>query len=248
MNKKHKKSPENIKGLITKKQQIVIVSILAAIVSLIFLTRAGAIPNYLGLDFLCTGETVKNLPPEHMRLDKPVIYLYPLSDQFTQVKLSIDGKLSFTYPNYENGWSVIAHPDGKITDLKNGGEYSYLFWEGIMKPNYDMTTGFVVRGSDTLKFLQTTLVNLGLAPSEYNDFIVYWVPKMQDNKYNLIHFATKVEYDDRVVLNVTPKPDSILRVFMVTKKLEKEINVASQKISPFERRGFTVVEWGGTSL
>jgi hypothetical protein len=47
---------------------------------------------------------------------------------------------------------------------------------------------------------------------------------------------------------ITPKPDSELRVFMVYKPLKKKIDLPEQKLQPFERRGFTVVEWGGSKV
>lgn len=70
---------------------------------------------------------------------------------------------------------------------------------------------------------------------------------MKDNKYNLVHFADK-EYTDTAPLSITPKPDSILRVFMVFKPLDKEIEVIPQEIKSFDRTGFSVIEWGGTEL
>ncbi|MEI7690748.1 MAG: hypothetical protein WCI63_03935 [bacterium] len=70
---------------------------------------------------------------------------------------------------------------------------------------------------------------------------------MENNKYNLIHFAEE-EYTDSAKLTVTPSPDSILRVFMVFKPLDSYQDITPQKIKPFERKGFTVVEWGGTKL
>jgi len=98
-----------------------------------------------------------------------------------------------------------------------------------------------------VKFLQETLSRLGLTPKEYNEFIVYWYPKMKDNTYNLIHFAEK-EYTNIAPLTIIPKPDSLLRVFMVFKPLDKAVEVKPQEIKPFVRNGFTVVEWGGTEL
>ena len=89
---------------------------------------------------------------------------------------------------------------------------------------------------------------MGITPKEYNEFIVYWMPKMQDNRYNLIHFASKEGYDDHARLTIEPKPDSILRVFMAYKRLEEKREVKAQEIKPFVRNGFTVVEWGGTEL
>ncbi|MDD3302679.1 MAG: hypothetical protein PHN31_03910 [Candidatus Gracilibacteria bacterium] len=97
------------------------------------------------------------------------------------------------------------------------------------------------------EFLQEKLAQIGLTPKEYNEFIVYWYPKMQNNKYNLIHFAGK-EYTDSAPLEITPKPDSILRVFMVYKPLKEYITIPEQKISTFERKGFSVIEWGGSEL
>ncbi|MEI6581137.1 MAG: hypothetical protein WCO07_03135 [bacterium] len=192
-----------------------------------------------------------SLDPDYGIAYKPVIYLYPITTEKIQVQLDYKGTLIADYPPYDmaqKGWTVTAFPDGKIIG-SDGREYSYLFWEGEPKfnPDYDLTTGFVVKGQDTVKFLQETLSRLGLTPKEYNEFIVYWYPKMKDNTYNLIHFAEK-EYTNIAPLTIIPKPDSLLRVFMVFKPLDKAVEVKPQEIKPFVRNGFTVVEWGGTEL
>lgn len=77
------------------------------------------------------------------------------------------------------------------------------------------------------------------------NMIVYWLPILQENKYYLIHFAGE-EYDNYAKLQISPQPDSILRVMMVYKPLNKFIKVEEQILEPFDRKGFTVVEWGGT--
>lgn len=180
--------------------------------------------------------------------DKPVIYLYPSQAQDVSVKLHFDGNVFATYPDYNNGWQVTAHPDGRI--VSDGAEYSYLFWEGYpsSERKYDWTTGFVVKGSETREFLQEKLAEIGLTPKEYNEFIVYWYPKMQDNEYNLIHFANYDEYDKYAELEIAPKPDSVLRVFMVYKPIDEPVDVTPQSFAEFHRNGFTVVEWGGSEL
>lgn len=184
---------------------------------------------------------------------KPVIYLYPTSSIDVNVKLSYDGGL-ITYPRYDDvkGWNVTANPDGTLKNKADNKEYSYLFWEGIpnKESEYDMNTGFVVKGKDIDSFLQDKLAKLGLTPKEYNEFIVFWYPKLMNNKYNIIHFATKGEYDDKAKLSISPKPDSVLRVFMVAKGVNdiSNLKVKEQEIKPFVRNGFTVVEWGGTEL
>ena len=161
------------------------------------------------------------------------------------------GEIYSSYPTYNSeikGWNVTAFPDGKIINKADNREYSYLFWEGKnANVKYDLSKGFVVEGKDTMNFLQEKLAKIGLTPKEYNEFIVYWLPKMQDNKYNLIHFAGK-EYTDIAKLEVTPKPDSVLRVFMVYKSLKEKIDVKAQETMPFVRKGFSVVEWGGSEL
>lgn len=179
--------------------------------------------------------------------DKPVIYLYPTKEQIVNVKLDFKGDLTCTYPAYKDGWKIKAQPNGTLTNSTDGREYSYLYWEGTSHTKYDMSKGFVVKGSDTEKFLQEKLAYIGLTPREYNEFIVYWLPIMQYNKYNLITFAGK-EYENIAELEISPKPESILRVMMVFKPLNKYKEVEPQELKPFVREGFTVVEWGGTEL
>lgn len=177
-------------------------------------------------------------------LDKPVIYLYPTEKTDVSVELKLNGRFTCTYPEYGEGWNVTAYPDGKIINKADGREYSYLYWEGVSETEYDFSKGFVVKGKDTAAFLQEKLAYLGLTPKEYNEFIVYWLPLMQNNKYNLITFQGDA-YTEHAVLEVTPKPDSVLRVFMAYKPLDAYIEIEEQPLSQFERKGFTVVEWGG---
>jgi len=181
---------------------------------------------------------------------KPVIYLYPEKAETVNVKLDLAGKLIADYPDYDeaSGWKVFAYPDGHLINHADGREYSYLFWEGIGYGNdYDMSQGFVVKGSDTKRFLQDILPKIGLTPKEYNEFIVYWYPLMKDNPYNIIHFAG-TEYSSKAKLTITPAPDSVLRVFMVYRPSQTKVEVIPQTFTPFERVGFTVIEWGGSVI
>ena len=181
--------------------------------------------------------------------DKPVLYLYPEKIQDVDVKVNLAPGVQFgcTYPAYGNGWSVTAAPDGTLINRTDGREYSYLFWDIVGTADYDFSHGFVVKGQDTATFLQETLDCMGLTPRETNEFIVYWLPKMQNNAYNLISFQTEA-YTDLVELEITPKPDSLLRVFMAYRALEQPISVPAQTIVHFERNGFAAVEWGGTEV
>ena len=185
--------------------------------------------------------------PAGTLLGKPVIYLYPEHETDVEVKLELDGRLDFTYPAYGSGWRVTASPDGRLIDSADGREYSYLFWEGVSSAAFDMTSGFIVARGDLVEFFQEKLAFLGLVPKEYNDFITYWVPKMQSAPYSLIAFQDEA-YTDVAKLEVSPTPDSVLRVFMAFELLGEPIDIAEQALEPFERTGFSVIEWGGAEV
>lgn len=185
--------------------------------------------------------------PAQQLTAKPVIYLYPAEETEVAVSLDYKGTLTTTYPAYNGGWRVVAQPDGTLTNLADGREYSYLFWEGVDDVDYDFSEGFCVRGEDTAAFLQETLSIIGLTPREYNEFIVYWLPKMQDNPYNVIAFQYD-NYTDAAKLTVTPAPDSVLRVFMAWYGTETPADIAPQTFDGFNREGFTLIEWGGCQV
>lgn len=120
--------------------------------------------------------------------------LYPTYAEKVSVHLSLAAGFSKTDPAYNSnaGWNVLARPSGVLTNLSDGRAYPYLFWEGNPAHfNYDMSQCFVVPGAQTKAFLQKQLAAMGLNQDETSVFIAFWLPKMQDNPYNLIHFAGK---------------------------------------------------------
>ncbi|MBQ5319000.1 MAG: hypothetical protein J6K17_07895 [Oscillospiraceae bacterium] len=70
---------------------------------------------------------------------------------------------------------------------------------------------------------------------------------MQENECNLIAFQTE-QYEKNAVLDIDPVPDSLLRIFMVYEECDPDTEIAPQEFEPFERNGFTVVEWGGSEI
>lgn len=180
---------------------------------------------------------------------KPVIYLYPEQETDVHVELELtEADLSTTYPKYNNGWDVTAYPDGKLINKADGTHHKYLFWDAVnCRTRFDFSKGFCVAGSDTESFLKEKLTYMGLTEDEMNEFIVYWLPLMEHNKYNLISFQSQA-YTNSAKLNITPTPDSMLRVFMTYVPLEEAIDIEPQQLNTFERKGFTVVEWGGSKV
>ena len=184
--------------------------------------------------------------PDPYAAYKPVIYLYPEKETQVSVKLLLDGKLTCTYPAYDTGWQVTAAPDGTLTDAK-GQTYNYLYWEGQTNARWDMTKGFCVKGEDTAAFLEQTLEKLGLSRREANEFIVYWLPLMEQNPYNIISFQTEA-YTDAAKLQIDPAPDTLIRVFMTWQAADGFVELPEQELTAPERKGFTVVEWGGSEV
>lgn len=177
--------------------------------------------------------------------EKPVIYLYPTEPTVCDVRVLFDGELTFTYPAHGTlGWqNFTAYPDGTLT-FPDGKEYYCLFWEGVSDTVYDFSRGFCVKGEDTAAFLEWALAAQGLSARETNEFIIYWLPRMQHNAYNLISFQTDA-YTESAALEISPAPDSLLRVFMAFVPLDAPVEIEPQELVPFEREGFCVVEWGG---
>jgi len=183
---------------------------------------------------------------DEIRSEKPVIYLYPEEETKVSVTLDYDGDLTCTYPEYEGGWNVTAFPDGTLLD-KEGQSYNYLYWEGKSNVSYDFSKGFCVAGEDTAKFLEGALAKLGLTRREANEFIVYWLPLMEENPYNVISFQSEV-YTKSAELKINPSPDTVIRVFMAWKPETEMVPIEPQQLSTVERVGFTVIEWGGAQV
>lgn len=178
---------------------------------------------------------------------KPVLYLYPQEETSVTVQLDYDGTFTTTYPAYNDGWNVVAQPDGTLTDPETGRQYYCLFWEGVSDMEYDFSEGFCVAGSDTAAFLEQALAELGLTEQEANEFLIYWLPQMEVNAYNLVSFQTEA-YTDHARLTITPEPDTVLRVYMAWKALDAPVELPEQTLEGVERDGFTVVEWGGCKV
>jgi hypothetical protein len=181
---------------------------------------------------------------------KPVIYLYPTKTTDVDVALGVPEKLTVSYPKYVDSWKVTANPDGSLIDRTTGRNLYSLYYET------DYTTskgvhdeGFVVKGSEAASFLEEKLARLGLNEREAEEFIIYWLPQLEANAYNYIYFAPTAEIAENMPLNVTPAPETVIRINMEFKALDAPIQVKEQQLpeTPI-RKGFTLVEWGGTIL
>lgn len=198
-----------------------------------------------GYNELLNWEIIETRPS----IDKPIIYLYPTEETETSVKLLNAEKITCSYPKYIDEWNVLAKTNGDLIDLNTGRNLYSLYYESESVEKFSVSQeGFVVKGEDSAKFLEEKLEILGLTEREVEEFIIYWLPKLESNKYNYIRFATNEEINNNMPLEINPNPDTVIRVLMTFKGLENPIDVEEQKLITPERKGFVAVEWGGTEI
>lgn len=176
---------------------------------------------------------------------KPVIYLYPPKAQKVHVEVAPQGGMSVSDPAYGSGWNVLATPESKLTNLADGKTYPYLFWEGRGGMYATPKQGFSVKREDVHQFLIDKLHALGLNDTETADFLEFWEPKMQAAPYYFVTFMGNGIMDNLAPLSVSPKPDTVIRVLMDFTPSEHAVPAVGYSIRTPERKGFTVVEWGG---
>lgn len=184
-------------------------------------------------------------------VSKPAIYLYPTQQTKVSVKHSFKGTVGTTYPDYGTGWEVIADTNGSLLNTKDNRRYEYLFWDGKCRfpaAHFDFKDGFVIKKEESQAFLWKTLAAIGLNNKEINDFVVYWLPQLEQHEQNFIHFRVNDDIDHSSILTVVPKPDSWIRIFMEFKPVDPGFHIPPQALPTCARKGFTLVEWGGAKL
>ena len=188
-------------------------------------------------------ESNKFIPPAEC--GKPVIYLYPEKTEKISVKIKPKGGMTFSEPEYRDGWNVIADPSGNLTETKSGANYPYLFWEGRGSIYLQPKKGFVVAQDSIHAFLIEKLSQAGLNQKEIGDFLYFWEPKMREAPYYFVTFLGTRVMNEIAPLDISPEPDTVIRVLMDFSPLQETIDVEEYEIKTPERKGFTVIEWGG---
>lgn len=175
---------------------------------------------------------------------KPVVYLYPTKATFASVM--VGANVTVSDPAYPaTGWQgVWAEPNGKLTYL--GKSYDSLFWEGQGYGEYPaITSGTVVRRANVAKTMRSQLSAQGLNTKETNDFMAFWEAKIPNKPYVRLTWLGTSQMNALAPLTVSPKPQTVIRVFLDMDGFDTPIQLPAQKLTKVERSGFTVVEWGG---
>jgi len=175
---------------------------------------------------------------------KPVVYLYP--QQQTTVSVRVGARVSVSDPLYTaNGWqNVIAEPSGALS--YEGKTYGSLFWEGKGYGGYPgVTSGTIVSSGQVVATIKSQLKAQGLNAKETADFLAYWQPKLPKTPYVRLTWFDTAQMNILAPLNISPRPQTVIRVFLDFDGLQKPENMPPQQFVAPARQGFTVVEWGG---
>jgi hypothetical protein len=219
--------------------------------------------SWTKIDFYSSDTVIVSEPydpviemPEPQPSFKPVIYLYNQDKIDVSLKLKYKGDLTFTYPKYKDGWNVSVDKNGINS---SGKTYPYLFWEGEMfglkfkRDDMNQIPARKVKRENIISVLEGELKGLGLNETEMTDFITFWAPKMEKYEQVAIQFLRNKEYSDKVAtLNVSPAPKTMNRIYLlytpITKENESQFVEIQTNYEKFVRKGFTLVEWGGSEL
>lgn len=173
---------------------------------------------------------------------KPVIYLYP--EQTTDVSVHVGAQVTVSEPQYHDGWSGVAHPDGHV-DV-SGVSYPYLFWEGTGHGLYPtISKGVIVPTRDVQTTITSHLLQLGLHENEINDFLGFWMPRMPQTPFVRLSWLGISDMNELAPLSISPRPDTMIRVFLDFEGVIVPYVIERQTFTSLPRKGFTVVEWGG---
>lgn len=179
---------------------------------------------------------------------KPMIYLYPDSVRSFSVTLDPAIPLVSSYPKVRDfRWQVEAFPDGRLVDRRDGKEFYGLFWEAGHWSPPRLDSGFVVKGEEFAERFDSLLVLKGLNYRERQEFVTFWMNRLQPYPWVLIRFFDEA-FAASHGIGIVPAPPAFLRVFAVFTGLQEHSTLPEQRIVPAIRHPHSAVEWGGEFL
>lgn len=183
-------------------------------------------------------------------LRKPVVYLYPEKKTNVTVALDVKGDFVSVYPALADGkWSMVATPDGTLFDAKTERRYPYLFWEADTAGfQLSLRNAHCVPRAEAAAFLERVAHAYALNPKEATDFITYWLPALERNAYSVVELLSPSAIENYAKMTIEPAPDTVNRLYMLFQGAAEPVAVGAPELPSLQRRGFTVVEWGGANL
>ncbi len=211
------------------------------------------IRKFAGLLFLIFMYMIMTIPfqscnPDEDEIDtsgyvyKPNLYIYPKEKMDLSVKLLFPkgGKILISIPEYGAGWNVSVDTNGLIND-----SCSYLFYESTQPDIWQREYGWIIQADDLEAFFRQNMTDYGFKGREIDDFIDYWIPRLNEYPFYSIYPQTKTLIDDVIELDFSKQPDNILRLFYVIKGHNQfQEQLLAPEIDGFSRDAYFVTEWG----
>src|SRR5579872_7450300 len=145
-------------------------------------------------------------------IDKPVIYLYPQKQTFVNVAVQTTGSVVVSNPTYpQGGWkNVLANPDGSLQYQNK--QYSELFYETSVTDFQKPTTGITIPTTELSLQLNDILDQLGLIGKEKEEFLTYWIPRLQALRSPDMVLARRSPRSKASIgaVDISPKPDTMI--------------------------------------
>ncbi|NOR86649.1 MAG: hypothetical protein GQ527_03480, partial [Bacteroidales bacterium] len=143
-------------------------------------------------------------------------------------------------PEYVNGWEFVVDTNGLIDNT-----YSYLFYESTQPDVWQRTDGWTIQATELDFFFRENMNSYGFYGQEIDDFIDYWIPRLDDYTFYSIYPQSKELINTVIELDFSEQPEHLLRLFYVIEghnQLQNELNEPS--IDSFNREGYFATEWG----
>jgi hypothetical protein len=180
--------------------------------------------------------------PNHYQMLKPNIYLYP--EETTELDVDIvfphGGRITTSIPDYNDGWHITVEPSGIIN-----GQFEHLFYESSQPDYGQYAAGWVVMREELENFFRSNMAQTGFNEKEIEDFIEYWIPRLTDYPCYAIYPQYNNELNNMLKLEFSTQPANLIRLIYSMRGLqENNLDIQPPVIPPFDREGFTVVEWG----
>lgn len=176
---------------------------------------------------------------------KPIVYFYPEKEMDLSVKFVDEERLITTYPKYNDGWNIHLNEDGTFTNGNSDREYYALYFDEISNYKCDFKEGFYVTKDNAISFLEEKMDYIGYNNHEVDEFIMYWLPVLENNKNSIVYFEQTEERNEESPLEFSTNPDALIRTIIHIKKVDEEVSIPEQQLVHYERNGFVVTEWGG---
>lgn len=181
---------------------------------------------------------------------KPVIYLYPDKPEYVNVKLLTPGNIYISIPFYpENGWkNIFSFPNGTL--IYQQKTYHELYYETSINNINPPQNGIIIPSENLYQKLTQITKALGLITHEQEEFLNYWMPKLENlhKPYILFSVISPSEKNRIDSVELNPSPETRIEFLAYFKGLDAIENVQPLILpsTPPSRKGFTEVEWGGT--